>query len=205
MIGTNRGKLYLGEQHLFSIFSEMRGGKDTAAAYMMKKIGYPRVKLAYGDALKRYYHEIFGQSEAVKERNGYQWFGQTARFHKPTVWIDKLDAAMQPFKNEGASVFVTDMRQPNEFAHLKGNGFVMIKIETPEHIRIERMKAAGEEVKPEFLNHETEKHISKFPADYIVDNSKDLEHMFKQLDEILRIERGFAHIRKERALEEESK
>jgi len=169
-----------------SIFSHMRGGKDTAAAYCMRKIGYPRIKLAYGDELKRIYHDLFGYSKDVtKDRDGYQWFGQAMRERNPRIWIEKLDPILQHSLARRHSVFLTDMRQPNEYDHLKSNGFVMIKIDTPKEIRIQRMLEAGEEVKEEYLSHDTESHIDSFEYDYVVKNDGSLDDLYEKLDEVM--------------------
>lgn len=173
-------------QKLLSFYSPMRGGKDTAAKYAMTKIGGKCVKLAYGDELKRLYHKIFGYSDDVKkDREGYQWFGQVMRERNPRIWIEKVDPFLQYHKAKYHHVIFTDMRQPNEYEHLKSNGFVMIKIECPEEIRIQRMIEAGEEVREDLLHHETESHIDSFEYDYLIKNDGTLEDLYRQIDEIL--------------------
>jgi dephospho-CoA kinase len=176
------------KQLLISVFSKMRGGKDTAAKYIMSKSynRFPSVKLAYGDELKRLYHEIFGHSDDVaKDRDGYQWFGQKMRERDSDIWIKKVNPSLLYYKAKNYNIVFTDMRQPNEYEHLKRHGFVMVKIECPDELRIQRMEEAGEEVKEEYLNHETEQYIDTFEYDFIVHNDDTLEHLYKQLDEVM--------------------
>jgi dephospho-CoA kinase len=185
------------QQKRLSIFSPMRGGKDTVAAEIMSKhFDRECVKLAYGDKLKEMYHGIFGHNGSKKDRDGYQWFGQAMRARQGDIWIQNVEPLLQYNLAKNNHVIFTDMRQPNEYEHLKANDFVMIKVDTPLDIRIERMKAAGEEVREEFLTHETESHMDSFQYDYIIHNDSTLENLHRQVYNVMRaIEGGYGNVR----------
>lgn len=170
-----------------SIYGKMRSGKDTVADIIEQEVPYPSTKIAYGNELKGSYHDIFGVNGSAKDRDGYQWFGQAMRSWKPRVWIDKLDEVIDILEgNRDQTIIVTDMRQPNEYEHLKNRGFTMIKVETPEHIRIERMKERGEFVTDEQLNHETERNIDDYEWDHRIINDGSLEDLKQKVYEVLR-------------------
>lgn len=184
------------KQIKISFFSEMRGGKDAATQYFMERLaadGERSVKAAYGDELKRCYHTVFGEkSEIKKDRDGYQWFGQEMRKREPHVWINHVNELLDSYPD--FHQFISDMRQPNEYEDLKRQGFRMVRIWSPEYMRVERMKAAGEEVKLEYFRHETEQHIDNFAFDDLILNIGTLEDLYKKLDALY-----------ERIIEEESK
>ena len=176
------------KQLKISFFSEMRGGKDTASKHFIDLIqrdssSRPCVKLAYGDELKRLYHEIFGFDESLaKDRDGYQWFGQTMRARMGDIWIRHLNKTMT--QSPSAHTFISDMRQPNEYKDLKRQGFLMVRIWTPENTRIERMREAGEEVNLDFLRHETESHIDDFDYDALIINDGTLEQLYEKIEKL---------------------
>lgn len=69
-----------------ALTGKFRSGKDEVAKYLCARYGY--TQFAFGDELKRYYHELFGHTDA-KPREGYQWFGQTMRARDPDIWVRK--------------------------------------------------------------------------------------------------------------------
>ncbi len=113
-----------------ALCGKMRSGKDTVAKYLSTRYEYER--FAFGDELKWYYHELFG-FEGTKDREGYQWFGQTMRERDEDIWIRKcfgkiseVEYARETVNDEaGEEVFtplkpvITDVRQPNELAHCR--------------------------------------------------------------------------------------
>jgi dephospho-CoA kinase len=168
-------------QKKISVFGEMRTGKDTAAARIMDKDVFN--KFAYGDKLKEHYHAIFGVSEG-KDRTGYQWFGQAMRSFRSSIWIDRLNENMLPTLDAGENAIVTDMRQPNEYKHLKDLGFVMIKVVTSPEVRAERMRNLGDQFTNENMYHETEKNVRFFIADYTIENNGTLEEFEAEIDRV---------------------
>lgn len=168
-----------------SVYGKMRSGKDTVADLITLKGGVLTTQIAYGDKMKEHYHSIFGYNGSEKDREGYQWFGQAMRSWVPSIWVDSLEATIRNI-DDGRRIIVTDMRQPNEFDHLKERGFIMIKVETPDHIRMERMNERGEVVTDKELNHETEKNVDKYDYDYRIINDGSLEDLKRKVQTMLR-------------------
>lgn len=152
-----------------AIYAPMRSGKSEAARILAAHHGF--VRRSFGGALKLYAYEIFVTGD-VKPRALYQQFGQLCRSIDPDVWVRHLAdniAATCP----DDPIVIDDLRQPNEYAWARANGFVVVKIETHADIRKARLEALGEPVTDELLTHETETHFADFEPDYVVPNDGD--------------------------------
>jgi dephospho-CoA kinase len=158
----------------------MRSGKDTVADYLVKKYGFK--KYAFGDALKHYFHAIFGYT-AAKPREGYQWFGQSMRQWEQGVWIRKLLERLE--RENPERIVVTDCRQPNEYEQLLTRGFVVVRINCDEATRIERMKQAGDVFTSESLRHETELNIDDFVPHFDILNIGTINDLYTQVDSVI--------------------
>ena len=177
------------------LIGKLRAGKDVVAAYLADKYGYTR--FAFGDELKRYAHEIFGEpAPGTKPRELYQWFGQTMRERDPDVWVRKCLEAVECAQTEYDSVLhyvydtprlavIPDCRQPNEYAALKSAGYVLIRVECPDAIRIARAQAAGDTFTHADLAHPTETALDGYAADFTVMNSAGLAELYAQIDAIM--------------------
>ncbi|SFX47767.1 Dephospho-CoA kinase [Thermoactinomyces sp. DSM 45891] len=170
---------------IISIYGKARSGKSTASSYLVMKYGLKR--LSFGSRLKKYYHEIFGVTGEGKDREGYQWFGQLMRSRDPDVWVKQVDASLSSYLQNEYSVVFDDMRQPNEYKYLKQLGAIMIRIDSPLDIRLERMVHAGDIISDtRVLNHETESYLDDFEPDYVITNSGDPNSLYYQLGKIIR-------------------
>lgn len=176
----------------FAITGEMRSGKDAVAEYLAQNYGYTR--FAFGDELKRYYHELFDPSE-TKPREGYQWFGQAMRERDPDIWVRKcFDKIMTTNDWRGAEVngrfpfraVISDLRQPNEFQACKRQGFVIIRVTAPEALRIDRAIKSGDTFNLRDLTHDTESHARSFDVDYEIVNDGTPAELYAKVDEVLR-------------------
>lgn len=187
-----------------AICGAMRAGKDEAAKYLSEKYGYNR--FAFGDELKRFVYEIFGPPEdGHKPRELLQWFGQTMRQRDPSVWVRKCFDAIEWKRNEHEAAqrgfvrhssgriapipfraVITDVRQPNEHGRCRAEGFVIVRVNCPDDIRILRAQAAGDTFSFADLLHETEQHVDTFAVDYELDNSGSLADLHAQIDAMLR-------------------
>jgi len=153
-----------------AIYAPMRSGKSEAARLLAAHHGF--VRRSFGGALKAYAHEIFDKAEGVKPRALYQQFGQLCRQIDPDVWVRHLAqnvAATCP----DDPIVIDDLRQPNEYAWARANGFVIVKIETHADIRKARLEALGEPVNDVLLTHETEQHFDAFEPDFVIPNDGD--------------------------------
>ncbi|WP_404592494.1 adenylate kinase [Paenibacillus sp. RC73] len=190
------------------LLGRLRSGKDEVARYISDNYGY--TQFVFGDELKRYAHELFGEpAPDEKPRELYQWFGQTMRERDPDIWVRKCFEAIEqnrdsiPEELRRAHDFVTngevvlsvparpfhavvsDCRQPNEYAALQSAGYVLIRVEAPDAVRIDRAIKSGDVFNYADLAHDTETALDGFAADFTVDNSGSLDALHAQIDEIV--------------------
>jgi dephospho-CoA kinase len=181
-----------------AITGELRSGKDMVAEYLARHHGYTR--FAFGDELKRYYHELFGPPE-TKPREGYQTLGQFCRERDPDIWVRKCFEAMarkerqddvyhsMPW-NEWSRVpfraVISDLRQPNEFSRCRSEGYVIIRVTAPEALRIDRAIKSGDTFNLRDLTHDTESHARSFDVDYEIVNDGTLAELYAKVDAIMR-------------------
>lgn len=171
-----------------ALCGKLRAGKDVAADYLVRQYGYAR--FAFGDELKRYANELFDVPPGVKDRALYQWFGQTVRQRDPDVWVRKcfrrIDGSARfvdgvlPFR-----AVITDLRQPNEYARCRAEGYVIIRVTAPDGIRVQRAVDAGDAFTADDLTHETESHVEGFAVDYEIENGGALADFYAQIDAIM--------------------
>jgi dephospho-CoA kinase len=178
-----------------ALVGKLRAGKDTASQYLT--LFYDFHPFAFADPLKRYLHEIFPHvPREPKPRRLLQLFGQKLRELDPDVWInltmrqiddylrqhtcDRCEPVLKP------RVVVTDCRQQNEYDRLRAEGFVFIRINADDELRIQRALEAGDKFTAEDLAHETELLVDSFDVDYEVYNNGTTPELYTQLDEIMR-------------------
>ncbi|KTS84454.1 hypothetical protein NS115_03755 [Paenibacillus jamilae] len=180
-----------------------RSGKDTVAEYLVLNHNFTR--FAFGDELKRLYHEIFGHRVNGKDREGYQWFGQAMRDREPNIWVRKCFEAIeleeQRFNRkacqvevEGKILFhlpanplrtvISDLRQPNEYAALREQGYVIVRVDSSPEDRIRRAEASGDVFRPEDMQHDTESHYASFIVDYEICNDGSVEQLYEQTERV---------------------
>lgn len=183
-----------------AITGELRSGKDKAAEYLARQYGY--TPFAFGDELKRYYHELFGPSD-TKPRKGYQTFGQFCRELDSEIWVRKCFANIEarraafakmhsliyvkpPLKLKPFRAVISDLRQPNEYEALKSAGYVIIRVTAPEALRIDRAIKSGDTFNLRDLTHDTESHARSFDVDYEIVNDGTLAELYAKVDEVIR-------------------
>jgi dephospho-CoA kinase len=171
-----------------ALTGKMAAGKDTVGAYLVHN--YNLKRFAFGDAIRelcwRYFPERM-QAADGKDRKLLQEVGQFMRRFDRDVWVKRtVNEIAEPTQLLYDGVVITDMRQPNEYERLKQEGYVLIRVTAPDHVRLERMKERGDKFKPEDLNHETEQWVDTFDVDYEIENGGTWREMAEQVDVIMR-------------------
>lgn len=178
-----------------ALCGRLRSGKDTAARYLT--LFYDFQPFAFADPLKRCLHEIFPHvPREPKPRRLLQLFGQKMREIDPDVWVNltmrQIDdyLHLHPCECGGCAlkprVVVTDCRQRNEYDRLRAEGFVFVRINADDELRIRRALEAGDKFTAEDLTHETELLVDSFDVDYEIDNNGTASELYAQIDAIMR-------------------
>jgi dephospho-CoA kinase len=164
-----------------ALTGKMRSGKDTVGDYLAQE--YEFTRFAFGKALKVAAHQIYGDNFDRKPRALYQKFGQLCREIKPDVWVDKCFRDILAYHD--TNIIITDLRQPNELAKCKDEGFVIIRVTAPDELRLARAKQAGDQFTAADLTHETESHIDGFAVDYELVNDCTKTELLRKVDELI--------------------
>jgi len=171
-----------------ALTGRLRAGKDEAARYLTSKYGY--TAFAFGDELKRDFHRRYPEiPREPKPRVGYQAHGQLMReLVDEDIWVRKCLAEVQRayYGNLDFRAVICDLRQPNEYGALKRNNYVLIRVESPESLRIQRAVTSGDRFNLRDLTHGTETALDGFIADFTVTNDAGLPELYAQIDEIVR-------------------
>lgn len=158
----------------------MRSGKDTVAQMLTDRLDGETVQLAFStgihEVIQNYMPHLY---ESGKPRKALQEIGQLLRQFDPDVWVNRLFKTVAELSETGSysNILVTDVRQPNEVARLRAEGFVILKVTAPMEVRLQRAKQAGDNFSPEMFQHETERDIDSYPYDYLIDNAGDLQEL----------------------------
>lgn len=172
-----------------ALIGKMRSGKDTAGTYLVDTKGFGQ--FAFGTGIKRVVEILYPNLDLrTKPRKLYQDVGQKLREVDPMIWINYLEndlrrwARSKAVFNETPLVVITDVRQMNEAEYLKAQGYVLVKVETDEAIRLQRIKDSGDDYTEEDLNHETELAVDTLPYDVLITNNGTVEELNRQVEKL---------------------
>lgn len=171
-----------------ALTGKMRSGKDTVAMHLAFEHGF-EYPIAFGDKLKRTFHELFPWVSAQsKPREGYQRFGQLIREEfDENVWVKHLASTVEFLEDSRKTrgIVITDLRQPNEYEWCRANGFIIVRVTAPDELRIARAKAAGDVFAEEDLAHDTESHVNEYEVDYEIHNDGTIADLDTKVDEMM--------------------
>lgn len=166
----------------------LRSGKDSVAHRILTTHGYFE-KVAFGDALKRLYHELHPWvPENPKPREAYQAYGQDMRrLYGEDIWIRHAERTIDFYRRvkRPDGIVISDLRQLNEYEWARKNGYTIIRVTAPLEIRKARAIAAGDSFNEKDLEHETERHIEGFDVDYELINDGTLDDLYTKVDELM--------------------
>ena len=118
-----------------AICGKMCSGKSTLAQTIVRIDDRYRV-VSIGAKVKGIAKELFGMTEAEKDRSLLVSIGSKMRDIDPNVWVGHVIA-----KTEGMThCVVDDMRYQNEYELLRENGFVFIQIHVSPHTQDQRIR-----------------------------------------------------------------
>ena len=145
---------------------KMGAGKDYVAARLCEDAGFTR--LAFADALKREVAEDAGITvEELNRRKAefrprLQWWGVNKRETvSPDYWVNRWEGARALISGP---VVVTDARFLNEALYGFKIGALVVIVDTPESVRIERLLARDGNFDPATLTHSSELGIDTMPC-----------------------------------------
>lgn len=167
-------------------------GKDTVSNYIKTKVPHAIIT-KFAEPLKQCASAIYSVPrdywEYDKETTEVELYGKTKREVLQTlgagirhlldedIWILSLDRWLVDLVNYSYDstnlvIIIDDLRHINELKYVKGNKGKVIYID--KNIKFEDQ-------------HESESYYGyiKLHADYILDNNKDLDHLYKQVDTLL--------------------
>ena len=104
------------------------------------------------------------------------WGTDVRRKQSPDYWVNKLVELIVNYLSNGVSVFVSDVRYEDEADSIIDLGGKVIRLETPENIRIERIIARDNLVPThEQLNHRSEISLDNYSFEKVFDGCDNIE------------------------------
>lgn len=176
-----------------AITGKARSGKTELSHYAWMLYGFK--EFDFSAVLKDEFHRLFPHiPRDPKPRAYYQKFGQWLREIDPDIWVKMTMEKVHEYCFEDAlnkvnykpKVLVNGVRQPNEYQRLKNEGFVIIRVNASDDLRIGRSKAEGDVFTEADLEHETERHIDTFEVDYEINNVGTIGEMYDQFDRVMK-------------------
>ena len=166
---------------LLGICGQMGSGKSFVAEYLHEKYAFKRFRIS-GKM-----REIAIDLGIEPTRDFLQGIGKFMRDFDDDVWIKYLTKAIL---NEKGNIIVDDIRRINEINFLKPLGFLIIRIESTEKERKERIeKRTGKKISEEewlrWQNHLTETQVKDIPVEMILINDGTIEHLKNKIDQLI--------------------
>ena len=168
------------------ITGAMRCGKDTVGTLLTTRHGFAP-SIAFGTALKAYAHLIYPDVPRTPKPRALYQFMNVMREYDPLVWIKHVEASVSYAldRKSTTGIVITDARQANEVAWCRRNGFVIVRVTAPEHVRIARAQSVGDVFDYEDLSHPTETEVDGFDADYELINDGDYASLITKVDALM--------------------
>jgi dephospho-CoA kinase len=106
------------------------------------------------------------------------------------VWVDACFENIEysrncPVSGTDGPVVITDVRQESEYEALATRSYVLIRVDAPDGLRIQRAVESGDTFNYADLAHGTETALDGYAADFTVVNDRSLAELYAQIDEIM--------------------
>ena len=166
------------------LIGKMGSGKTSGAGFL-SQLGYKRFSIAgyHKGGIRDIADRIV--DGAGNDREFLNWLGSVP---DQKCWLRNLLAAIDA-DTEDAPVVVDDVRRELEYWSLKERGFVSIRIEAPEELRVDRLKVSGKFQTYDQLDGQWEHGLDAIVADYTIVNDDDPENFEDELINVLQRER----------------
>lgn len=168
----------------FLLMGKAGAGKDTAAEYLVRRYGFRRY--AFADKLKEVASDLWPEEFAGsrKPRRLLQELGTAARGVDPLVWVRFVFRQLEA-ENPDRAV-ITDGRLLNEYRSCREAGFLVIRVDCPDGVRLARLTARdGRPPYPEEASHATEHEFEALEPDFVLDNSGSTDDLYRQIDDLM--------------------
>lgn len=167
-----------------AIFGKFCAGKTTLAQELEDEWGFARVSMAAN--MKSIIKEVYGTTDKsdsvlVYDKDGkphtkpirevLQDFGQNSKGHDLHFWLRWLlnDTEFM----DGIPLVMDDARMKFEAKALRERGWLLVRIETPGHVRMERhMALYGDYPTADQMTHPTETESDEIEVDLVLDGTE---------------------------------
>lgn len=169
-----------------ALTGKLRSGKDTVAQAFIED-GFSGYKLSMGitEIIQSYFSKDL--ESGLKLRKHYTTIGQGLRALDDKVWLHRTWKEIQ--RNETLfdvkDVIITDLRQKNEEEFLRHRGFIIVKVEAEDQLRIDRSFESDNDFDITQMYHETELSVDSINADYIIENNGSLEDLKRSCQSLI--------------------
>lgn len=121
------------------------------------------------------------------DRASHIMVGMVGRQLSPNVWIDRLMDRIKKYESSGVTNFVVDdVRFENEALALQHAGFVLVYLNTPWHVRFQRIRERTDDLSAhvQWFAHESEvspETMDKKLFDYICESEEDVGNVINEI------------------------
>ena len=162
----------------------MASGKSFAAQHLKKRLPFAKI-LSLATAVKN----MVRGNPMFDNRQGYQLVGSVGRQIDPEAWVKILSNEIAEMDIRH-SIIVDDVRFENELIALRNLGFTIIYMDTPWHLRLQRVRdrLAAKNRNPSFIEfvgwftHESETQLGRLPKNIFDKVFVEPEEMIKYID-----------------------
>lgn len=174
-----------------ALCGKMRSGKDTIAEILSDEYDFTEFKLSSG--ITEVIRVLNLDKGNKKRRDLYQGVGQYMRTMSKDVWCNFTWDEIEKFQRRYSGLFpeallenivISDIRQQNEVDFFKERGFIVVKIESNDDLRLKRIKESGDIMRQRDFYHETEFSVNGIVADYTIYNNGTLEELRASTNEL---------------------
>jgi len=170
-----------------AIFGRFCSGKTTLAQELEDEWGFERVSMA--NNMKQIVSDVYGTNDksalvTVRKHDGtdaeisvrevLQSFGENAKRHDLYFWMRWFIRDTEAFSHAGIPLVLDDARMTFEADYLRENGWLLVRTEAPEAVRLDRYRRLyGKEPNGSEMSHQTETQSELIDVDLVLDSTEE--------------------------------